>query len=139
MRAAAWLGDGAALADAMRVLGRNPGRVPAIMRREGEAALAALEGRRAEALAGFLDAARRMNDLGLIVHAALCELGLVTMLGSAAPEARAAAANARAVFERLGAEPLLKLLEAALHGEPARSGRHPSAADLTDDVRTPVG
>jgi tetratricopeptide (TPR) repeat protein len=139
MRAAAWLGDGAALADVMRVLGRNAGRVPAIMRREGEAALAALEGRRAEALAGFLDAARRMNDLGLIVHAALCELGLVTMLGSAAPEARAAAANARAVFERLGAEPLLKLLEAAMNGEPALPGRHSSAADLTDDVRTPVG
>jgi hypothetical protein len=61
------------------------------------------------------------------------------MLGSAAPEARAAAADARAVFERLGAAPFLKLLETATNGEPALPARQPRAADLADDARTPVG
>jgi hypothetical protein len=61
------------------------------------------------------------------------------MLGSAAPEARAAAADARAVFERLGAAPFLKLLETAMDREPALPGRQPRAADLADDARTPVG
>ena len=55
---------------ALKVLDGEPGRVPAVVRREGQAALAALDGRRSEAMAGFHDAIRRWRELGLEVEAA---------------------------------------------------------------------
>jgi hypothetical protein len=89
------------------------GRVPAAIRREAEAALAALEGQRGEALTTFTDAVRRWRELGLEFEAAVCGLNLVTVLGVAEPEARAAAEHAASVFERLGAKPFAALLAQA--------------------------
>ncbi|MEO6294323.1 MAG: adenylate/guanylate cyclase domain-containing protein [Candidatus Limnocylindria bacterium] len=114
MRAAAWLRDAPAVTDALRVLEGQPGRVPATIRREAEAALAALEGRRPEALAGFIDAVRRWRELGLEFEAAVCALNFVIMLGASEPEARAAADEAGAVFKRLGAQPFQTLLADAM-------------------------
>jgi class 3 adenylate cyclase/tetratricopeptide (TPR) repeat protein len=125
MRAAASLGDAQGVTDALRVLEGQPGRVAATIRCEGEAALAALDGRRTEAIAGFTDAGRRWRELGFDFEAAVCALNFVTALGGSEPEAGAAADDARAVFERLGAQPFQKLLAdamgAATSGQPARA------------------
>ncbi len=118
IRAAAFLGDAAAVTDALGAIESRPGRVTGVVRREGHAALAALAGRRREALAGFLDAARRWDELGLAVEAALARLTLVTVLGTADPEARAAAEEARVVFDRVGATPLLDRLSDAMSAGP---------------------
>ena len=139
MRAAAWLGDTAAITDAMRAMERYPGRVWSALRREGEGALAALGGRRTEALAAFLDAARRLDDLGIPVHAALCRLNLVTLLGTSDPEASAAEASARAVFERVGAAPFLELLNAAAAASAEPVADRVTGAPQVNDARTQVG
>ncbi len=110
IRAAAALRDANAVVDALGTLEQLPGRVTAAIRREGEAVLAGLAGRRSEALAAFLEAVRQWGHLGLAMEAALAQLTLVTVLGSAGDEAKAAADEARAVFERVGARPLLDRL-----------------------------
>jgi hypothetical protein len=133
IRAAAWLGDSDAVSDALRTVEGEPGRVPAAVRREGKAALAAVDGRRSEALTGFLDAIRRWRDVGLDVEAASCALNLVTLLGPSEPLARAAADDAAALFERLGAEPFQERLADAMRGQAAVAG--PSAAP--EPVREP--
>ena len=118
IRAAAGLRDGEAVADALRVLEPFPGRVTTAVRHEGEAVLAGLAGRRKESLAGFLDAIQRWKDLGLAVEAALAQLTLITVLGVADAEARAAAEEARAVFERVDSPPLLERLAAVTAAAP---------------------
>jgi class 3 adenylate cyclase/tetratricopeptide (TPR) repeat protein len=127
VRAAAWLGDRAGITDALRIVERFPGRVGTALHREAGASLAALAGRRGEALAGFADALRRWRDLGLVYEAALCTTSMVKLLGPSDPETRAAADDARTVLQRLEARPLLAELDAALAQPapevPARSGR----------------
>jgi tetratricopeptide (TPR) repeat protein len=132
IRAASWIGDTSSLADALAVLEGNPGRVTAAVRREGQAALAALRGRRGEALAEFLDTVRRWRELGLEFEAAMCGLSLVTMLGPSDPEARAVAADAGAVFERLRAQPLMKLLDTAMHAVPRVPDPRPGSARVEE-------
>jgi class 3 adenylate cyclase/tetratricopeptide (TPR) repeat protein len=134
MRAAAWLGDEPGLRDAVHVLEGQPGRVTAAIRREGEAALAALEGRRDEALSGFADARRRWQELELEFEASMSALSLVTMLGAAEPATQAAAQEASAMFERLGARPLQKLLADAM-GAAAPTPARPRGAPVTEDDR----
>ncbi|HEY8169511.1 MAG TPA: hypothetical protein VIH24_00265, partial [Candidatus Limnocylindria bacterium] len=117
IRAAAALGDPDAVTDALRAIEEIPGRVLSAVRREGEATLAGLAGRRQEALHGFLDAVRRWQELGLAVEAAFAQLNLVTVLGASDPEAAAAGEAARALFQRLDAQPLLdRLAEAQAAG-----------------------
>ena len=138
MRAAAWLGDADAVADAMATLADSRGRVPAVLRREGRAAQAALEGRRSEALGLFLDARRRWQELGLGFESAMSALSLVTMLGAADPQARAAADEAAATFERLGARPLSAQLERAVQGGPAVAAvRGEAVGERAASVRSP--
>jgi hypothetical protein len=108
------LRDAEAVTDVLRMLEAIPGRVAEVVRREAAATLAALAGRRVEATAAFIDALRRWRDLGVAFDASLCTLSMVSLLGAAEPETRAAANEARAVFERLGAVPLLRQLEAAM-------------------------
>ena len=115
MRAAAWLGDLVAIEDALRALEGHPGRVPAATRREGEATLAALRGDRTEARAGFTDAIRRWRELGFEFEAATCALNFVRLLGTSEPDARVAAEEAEALFERLGARPMQERLAEAMH------------------------
>ena len=118
VRAAAALGDADALADALRVLEPFPGRVTKAVRHEARAALAGIAGRRTESLTEFLDAIQRWKELGLYVDAALAQLTLVTVLGLAEAEGRAAAEEARAVFEGVGSPPLLDRLAAVTMAAP---------------------
>jgi hypothetical protein len=132
-RAAAWLGEEAALRAVIDLLVSQPGRLPAAARREAEASMAALQGRRSEAATGFADAIRRWRELGLHVDVAWCALSWVTLLGSADPAARAAAEEARALFERIGARPLLSLLERAMTAAAAvPAGSAPPVAASVD-------
>jgi class 3 adenylate cyclase/tetratricopeptide (TPR) repeat protein len=132
-RAAAWMGDSQGVTDVLALQERLPGRVSAAIRREAAASLAALDARNAEAVAGFADALRRWKELGLEFEAALCALTFVTMLGPSGPEARAAGEDARTVFERLGAQPLLVLLAKAMNASVSPLGRRqgkPVAQDV---------
>ena len=123
VRAAAWVGDADSLGDALRLIESQPGRVPATLAREARAALAALDGRRAEALAGFVDAVRHWRELGVHMEGALCAVNFVTMLGASEPEPRAAAQEAAALFERLGAALWQERLAAALRAPVAPATR----------------
>ena len=134
IRAAAWMGDAVSLADALRAAEQIPGRVPEVTRLEGRAAMAALEGRRDQALAGFTDARRRWDELGFAFEAAVCSLSAMTLLGAADDGLRAAADSAGALFERVGARPFVALLAAAR----SRSAVTPAAVVAPPAIPTPV-
>ena len=80
-----------------------------------------MEGRTAEAVAAFRDAARRQEDIGNHFARALCQLTMVMLLGPGVPEALEAAEEARSMFTELGAKPFLRFLDEALEQVP-RSG-----------------
>ncbi|MEO8639574.1 MAG: adenylate/guanylate cyclase domain-containing protein [Chloroflexota bacterium] len=136
-RAAAWIGDRQALTDALAVLAALPGRVPGATRSEAEAAQAALDGRRPQALAGFADAIRRWRELGLHFEAAVCGLNLITMLGSSEPAARAAVEEVGVVFERLGALPFQRLLADAMNASVSTPSSRPAVPPV-QLVRAPA-
>ena len=83
------------------------------------AGIAALEGRPDEAIAGYRDALFRYRAIGLAFNLACADLDLVVLVGGVGPETREAAAEARAIFERVGARPFLDLLETAVGGSTA--------------------
>ena len=128
-RSGAALGDTVAVSEAVDLLEQQPGRVAAAASREARAALAALEGRPEEALAGFVEALRRYRELGIEVDAATCSLNMVTTLGASQPEVRAAAEGAIAFCERIGAKALHQRLTDAL-----RSPEPPRPAHRTPEV-----
>jgi class 3 adenylate cyclase/tetratricopeptide (TPR) repeat protein len=113
-RAAAWIGGAQAVRDALAHQERLPGRISAAARHEAGASLAALDGRRAEAVAGYAEAGRRWRELGLEFEAALCVLTFIKLVGASDPTARAAVDETRAFFERVGALPLLDRLSEAM-------------------------
>ncbi|MFN8622985.1 MAG: AAA family ATPase [Chloroflexota bacterium] len=78
------------------------------------AGIAALSGDASAARAGYRDARRRWQDLGLPWDEALACLDLVLLLGPDDPDAPAAAERAREVFTELGAKPFLAKLDEAL-------------------------
>jgi septal ring factor EnvC (AmiA/AmiB activator) len=81
------------------------------------AGIAALEGRRAEALAAFLDALHAYQELGLQFDEAAAAVDLAVLLPGIAQESAAAAdaiAAARDTLTKLGAAPFLASLEHAL-------------------------
>jgi class 3 adenylate cyclase/tetratricopeptide (TPR) repeat protein len=131
IRAASWMRDRDALADVLARQQELPGNVSRAATIEANAGLAALD-RRPEAIPGFLDAMRRWRDMGLAFDASLCAVSFVTLTGTSSREARAAAEEARAFFERVGASGLLEQLDrasapAADH-QTASEGRGPRAA-----------
>jgi hypothetical protein len=117
-RAALWNGDAAT---AQRLLDTERatafwGRVLEIDRARTAAAIAALEGRGAEALSGLLDAIRAYEGLELPFEAAMGAVDLAVVLPEAARSsavAAAAIATARETLTRLGAKPFLDHLDAA--------------------------
>jgi hypothetical protein len=127
LRSALWQRD-LALARAELALlsvGRSP-HVTALAR-EAEAAIAAMDGRAADAVAAFRDAARRQEDLGNHFERAQCQLTMVMLLGPDVPEALDAGADARTLFSELRAAPFLRLLDQALErgrGSAAPIGAH---------------
>ncbi|HYC06576.1 MAG TPA: hypothetical protein VEG29_01525, partial [Candidatus Binatia bacterium] len=76
--------------------------------------IAALEGRPAEAIAGYRQALDAWRDLGLAWDEALLALDMASFLDPAEPEVRAAADAGRAQMERLGARRYLELLDMAM-------------------------
>ena len=120
-RAALWAGDVAAATDlvariqASLVRGEAFGLDLVTLR----AGLAALEGRRADAIAGYREALRGWRGLGCAFDEALAALDLAILLAPTEremPEAPAAIETARETLTRLGATPLLARLEAAARG-----------------------
>jgi hypothetical protein len=114
-RAASWLGDAAKFNVVYRTIVADMarGRVIAAQRTALAARLAAFEGRRADAMRGYSAADRQWQDLGLDWDRALTLYDMVAALGPGA-ETAAAAGQARSIFERLGAAPMLRKLEATL-------------------------
>ena len=127
-RAAGWLGDLVALREVRQLIDPMPGRVRAAWRREMDAAIAALEGRRGEATSLFLDALHGLGELGLEYERAAVTLNAVKMLGPNVAELRDAVDEADATLRRLGATPMLeRLAEARAAAAPAGTGRSSSA------------
>jgi class 3 adenylate cyclase len=113
------------------------------------AGLAALEGRRSEAVAGYREALRGWRALGLAFDEALCALDLAILLAPTEremAEAPAAVAAARETLTRLGAAPLLARLERA-SASPERAnteavavaGGAGSASSAAQTPAAPVG
>ena len=119
-RAAAWLGDADRVREALdrMVAADRRGRWFDAGRRTVQAALASLAGEREAAIAGYLDAAALWRDGGWAVALGLCQLDFASLIGPDEPTARAAADEAREIFTRLGAAPLLARLDAAQTGAP---------------------
>jgi class 3 adenylate cyclase/tetratricopeptide (TPR) repeat protein len=130
-RTALWVGNRAAVQDDLDVLDASGFHGPAIEadRRTIRAGLAALEGRRADALAIYRDALRAWRDLGLAWDEALCGLDMALLLDPTDPDVRAAASSSREILVRLDASPFRARLDVAM----ARSrAARPVAVDPAD-------
>jgi len=101
------MADALSTVDAMQVHG---GWVDT-MRQTLHAGLLALEGRTDEAATGYLAAARRWRELEVWFELALSQYDFAATIGTKHPDARAAAEEARQIFTRLGAKPMLQRLE----------------------------
>ena len=80
------------------------------------AGIAALEGRVDDAIAGFRDALSRFRSDHSEYEVARISLDFVLLVGPDHPATREAAAEARAIFERVRARPYLERLDAAMTG-----------------------
>jgi class 3 adenylate cyclase/tetratricopeptide (TPR) repeat protein len=126
-RAALWDGD---LARA-RAVAERASRLPdtgtpmRLLRTGLMAGIAALEGRRAEAIGAFRGVVGEALERGDDFEAANDALTAVVLLGAEEPSLRALADEARRLFERVGARSYLARLDAAIAGPPvaAASGR----------------
>ncbi len=113
---ALWQADAGAARAAADRLEASGAHGPAISARlvTVNAGLAALDGRREEALALYREALSSWRDAGLALSAAFATIDMATLLDPTEPEVRAAAELARATLTALGARPFLARLDAAL-------------------------
>jgi hypothetical protein len=112
-----------------------PGSLPAVWRLEIDGAIAALEGRRGDAISLFLDAFRKMRDLGLEYERAVAAVFIAKLLGAATPELREAIDEAEATLRRLGAAPMLeRLAEARAAEAKGEAGAGPTQNDAARRV-----
>jgi len=126
VRAALWLGDGALARTSADRLDARPDAHAALARagrRACRAGIAALEGRREDAVAGYREAFEAYRGFGYDFALAQLQLDFIRLLGADAPGAQAAATEAREVFTRVGAAPYLELLDATLARSDGRAGR----------------
>ena len=94
------------------------------------AGIAALEGRRADAIAGYREALRGWAALGTAFDEALAVIDLATLLAPTdreMPEASAAIEAARETLVRLRAQPFLDRLDQGL-GQPPERAAVPASA-----------
>ncbi|MFL5678159.1 MAG: zinc-ribbon domain-containing protein [Chloroflexota bacterium] len=93
-------------------------------RRTIEAGIGALGGRTTEASAGYREARRAWDDLGLPWDKALCAIDMATLLDPTDPDVRATGEAARQILVDLGAKPFIARLDAALtrHAGPPATG-----------------
>jgi tetratricopeptide (TPR) repeat protein len=120
VRAALWVRD-ATLAqrliteyEALHVFGR----FPSAWRGTFAAGMAALEGRRDEALTLFADALTKWPAANVFFEGALIGIDMLMTLGADEPAARAAAEASRSTLAELGAKPFVDLIDQLL-AEPA--------------------
>lgn len=115
-RSALWLGDPPCVAATLEKLtgAHVHGAWLDAVRLGLEAGLAVLEGRAEEGATLFAEATQALRDLDVPFDLALTQLDRITVLGADHPDSPAAAEEAHAIFERLGAKPFLERLEAAL-------------------------
>ena len=117
--------------------GARKGRVTTAHLAAMEGALAAVEGRRADARAQFLEALRQFRELGLSWVAANTGLDAVVADVLEPAERQRVADEARATFERLGARPYLAQLDAALAGAASTDTRATGRSlPVADEVRS---
>jgi predicted ATPase len=126
VRAALWGRDVVTAREIADRLDAYPSSAPTTMaaRIAARAGIAALEGRRSDAIAGFEDGVARYRALGQAFDLACASLDYLLLIGPQEPAVRAAAEEARAIFERISARPYLERLDAAMteradHGSPA--------------------
>ena len=74
----------------------------------------ALTGRTDEAAGGYVNAIDGLRALGVVFEVGMTSLDAVMLLGADRPETQVAAEDARTIFSRLGAKPLLERLVVAL-------------------------
>jgi class 3 adenylate cyclase/tetratricopeptide (TPR) repeat protein len=138
IRAALWLGDLETAVARLRDLqatGRH-GRATDAIEVGLVAGVAALEGRRDEAIEGFRSAIGELRSMGATFAEALAALDGARLLGIDTPEGRELAAVARPILEGVGAVPYLRRLdEIGGSTEGAAGSRTPRAAG---DVELPV-
>jgi len=111
-------------ADAIREMqaafaGARNGRVTSAHGAAIEGALAALEGRRADARAHYLESLRLFREMNLPWLVASTGLDAIVADALEPAECQRVADETRAIFERLGAHPYLAQLDAALSGASA--------------------
>jgi len=134
-RGALWLRDLPGVRLVTNRIEENLQRTPVAVaiRSTGRGGLVGLEGRTSEAVAHFREAIRRCREIGLDWTAAETALDFAWTVGPQVPEARAAAEEARAVFERVGARVYLERLDAVMAG----AGSNSVAANQPGAVAVP--
>jgi hypothetical protein len=118
-RAALWAGDADGVrkaSDAFEAIGVH-GRAIEAARRTLHGARAALEGRTTDAVAAYLEAARRWRELGVDFDLALSQMDFA-LTQPDEPSASAAADEARAILSRLGVTTLRVRLDRTPAAEP---------------------
>jgi tetratricopeptide (TPR) repeat protein len=151
-RAALWAGDVAAAGGVLARLegSLTSGQAMGLDLTTLRAGLAALEGRRAEAVTGYRDALRGWRQLGLAFDEAMATLDLAILLAPTEremAEAPSAIEWARETLTRIGARPLLARLDAALGVAPggadgavgAAGGAAGAAGEAVAAPARPVG
>lgn len=96
-----------------------PGRLTDTNRLTMDAGIAALEGRGDEARSLFARAQAVAREIGAIKELAMTDLTIVITPGLDAADRAVAAAEAREIFERVGATPMVERVDAALTARPA--------------------
>jgi class 3 adenylate cyclase/tetratricopeptide (TPR) repeat protein len=138
-RAAIWDRDLARAREAQERLDTDlsTGTVVAADRLAVGAGIAALEGRVDDAVAGYREAMAMHASAGADFSRARAGLDLVHLVGGSHPVGREAAAEARAIFERIQARPYLDLLDAAAAGKGIES--HPAGSRDVAEPQTTRG
>ena len=116
LRAAIWERDLARAREVTRKMDEHPdtGAGVSADRSAGHAAVAALEGRHEDAIAGYRAAMAAYRSIGAELWIARTVLNFATVMDVDHPAVREAAAEARPIFERVRARAYLERLDAAL-------------------------
>ncbi len=130
-----WLHDADSVARMLDEQRQVPGAMARISELELQAGLAALEGRTREAIGVFREVMARCRSAGVRFDLAIAGLTMVYALGTAHPEVREAAAEAREIFTQLGATPFLALLDAAEAAKPAAVVERPALEPRVSSTR----
>ncbi len=133
MRGAVWLHDEATIRSVIERLDADAdcSRYARAARAAARGALAGLEGRTDVSVGEYQRAIRLLREGGFGLAAAQVALDFTFLIGPEVPEARAAAEEARAVFERVRARVYLDRLDALLAGTFSADAAAPGRGSTT--------